>query len=74
MQGMVGVPMMPENGNLCILSANIGTGPANDTGIHFLEGYCAHPSGSLCTLRELDVCQHHCMCSNKIEKKREGEN
>lgn len=34
---------------------------------------CAHPRGSLGALRELDVCQHHCMCSNKIEKRREGE-
>ncbi len=70
MQGMVGVPMMPRMGTSLFCLQTEARSPANDTGIHFLEGYCAHPSGSLGTLRELDVCQRLC-CALKIEKRRE---
>lgn len=59
MQGMVGVPM-PRMGTSVFCLQTEARSPANDTGIHFLEGYCAHPSGSLGTLRELDVCQRLC--------------
>lgn len=57
MQRMVGVPMKPRMGTSVFCLQTEARSPANDTGIHFLEGYCVNPSGSLGTLRELDVCQ-----------------
>lgn len=59
-RGLEHRPMMPRMGTSLFCLQTEARSPANDTGIHFLEGYCAHPSGSLGTLRELDVCQRLC--------------